>query len=169
MEELKRLFSYVGVTAGVVVLLMVLSYVLARRKGRDTIGWFLAPFFFGINVLVVVTAVAFCLPDTIGWGFIGLSGAFVTVMTPVILALLPPVETVGLTRRCPDCAAIVSWKAASCKKCGRELELLQAEHGVKVKHPLRTCFLYESLLVLLMAIVFGFIGYFCVPDQPRIR
>lgn len=169
MEEIRKLFTYVGVTAGATLLLMILSYVLAKRKGRDTVGWFLAPFFFGVNVLVVVTAVAFCFPDTIGWGFIGLSGAFVTVMTPVVLALLPAVETEGLTRSCPSCGRIVAWKASSCKKCGSALEPVHADPTRKVKHPLRVCFLYESLIVLLAAVIFGFIGYFCVPDQPGIR
>jgi len=169
MEEVRKLFAYVGVTAGATLLLMIASYVLARRKGRDTVGWFLAPFFFGVNVVVVVTAVAFCLPDTIGWRFIGLCGAFVTVMTPVVLALLPAVETAGLTRSCPSCRSIVPWKASSCKKCGSALEPVHADPTIKVKHPLRVCFLYESLIVLLALVVFGFIGYFCVPNQPRIH
>jgi hypothetical protein len=35
------------------------------------------------------------------------------------------------------------------------------------RRPLRSCFLYLSLFTLLMLIVFGLIGYFCVPDEPR--
>ena len=39
--------------------------------------------------------------------------------------------------------------------------------GTQVRRPLRSCFLYLSLFILLMLIVFGLIGYYCVPDEPR--
>ena len=100
--------------------------------------------------------------DTVGWF---LTGLFFNLVGLLILLLLPSLETPGQTKRCPACQKMTGWKAGTCNACGATLEIQEKDPTLKIKHPLRSCFLYVSLGIFLLLIVFGFIGYYCVPNQ----
>ena len=104
--------------------------------------------------------------DTVGWFF---TGVFFSLPAILVLVALPAIETHGYTKRCPGCGSVVSWKTATCTTCGAGLAVRERDRAIKVRRPLRSCFLYLFLFVLLLLIVFGFIGYYCVPNQPQVQ
>jgi len=125
---------------------------------------------FGVVVFFEVLVASLCYwqarrrgRDAVGWF---LTGFFFSVPAVGVLLALPPIETPGQTKRCEGCGKFVNWRTTACPACGRSLEVTSPDPAVKVKRPLRSCFLYVLLFLLLLLIVLGFIGYFCVPDHP---
>lgn len=160
MEEIKLFLIRLGISFLAAVLIGVVEWRLAARKGRDTIGWFLASFFpacLGILTFLVT------FPENRAWW---VSGILVTLAVPGILLALPSIETPGQTKRCTGCGKVIRWKAERCPWCGG-LAGVPSGRPAKVGRPLRSCFLYVFLFLLLISIVFGLIGYYCVPDEPR--
>jgi hypothetical protein len=162
MEEIELFLIRLGIAFLGAILVGVASYGVARRKGRDTVGWYLMTFFPALAGFLTLL-VAF--PEKVAWY---LSGVLVTLVAPMILLTLQSIETPGQTKRCMDCGKIIGWKIETCPWCGRLASLPEREEGTKVRRPLRSCFLYLFLFVLLVLIAFGLIGYFCVPDEPRV-
>ena len=161
MDEIQLFLTRLGVAFVGAVLIGAASCGVARRKGRDTVGWFLMTFFpalFGFLILLLA------FPDEKAWY---LSGILASVVAPGFLLALPSVETPGQTKRCADCGRIIGWKIETCPWCGSLTDIPEREEGTRVRRPLRSCFLYLSLFILLVLIVFGMIGYFCVPDEPQ--
>jgi len=105
-------------------------FLLAGKKGRDTVGWFFNGFLPGVAGTVVM---AFALPGHLVWAACGL-----------LAALLVPGVLLGLAPLAPP-----------------------AGGGGKVRRPLRRFYFYLFLFVALLLVVLGFIGYYCVPDQPE--
>jgi len=131
MGEAQLFFLRLGIGFLAAVLLGVICFLLARRKERDTVGWFFNGFFPGlVGSLVAV----FSFPSYAVWMACGI---LASLLVPGILMLLRPLET-------PEDA------------------------GGPVRRPLRRFYLYLFLIVALLLIVFGFIGYYCVPDQPDV-
>jgi uncharacterized membrane protein YhaH (DUF805 family) len=160
MEEIENFLIRLGISFLAAVLIGVVNWGLAARKGRDTIGWFLASFLPAcLGILTFVEA----FPESRAWW---VSGILVTLLAPGILLALPGIETPGQTKRCTGCGKIIGWKAERCPWCGGPA-VVPSGAGTRVGRPLRSCFLYLFLFVLLISIVFGLIGYFCVPNEPR--
>ncbi len=160
MEEIQSFLIRLSIALVGAALVGASSYGVARRKGRDTVGWYLTSFIpalFGFMILLVA------YPGNVAWY---LSGILLTILPPGILLALPPIETPGQTRRCSDCGRIIGWNVDRCPGCGSAVGIPQREEGARVRRPLRSCFLYVSLFILLLLIVFGLIGYFCVPNEP---
>jgi hypothetical protein len=161
MEEIQLFLIRLGIAFVGALLIGAASYGVARRKGRDTVGWFLLVFF---PALIGFLILLLTFPEKAGWY---VSGILATVAAPGILLALPGVETPGQTKRCGDCGRIMGWTTETCPWCGTSSDIPSLPPDVRVKRPLRSCFLYLSLFLLLLLIVFGLIGYFCVPDEPR--
>ncbi len=162
MEEVERFLIRLGIALFAALLVGGATYGVAGRKGRDTIGWFLTAFFpalFGFLILLLT------FPEKTVWY---LSAILATLVAPGILLALPGIETPGQTKRCANCGRLTGWKIETCPWCGGLTGTPEREEGGRVKRPLRSCFLYLSLFVLLVLIVFGLIGYFCVPDEPHV-
>ncbi len=162
MEEIQQFLVRLGIAFLGAMLMGAVSFDLARRRGRDTVGWCLTAFFpalFGFLVLLLA------FPDKKAWVA---SGILAAVLAPVLLLALPGIETPGQTKRCAACGKLVGWKTEVCPWCGAPSPVPDPEGGVRVRRPLRSCFLYLSLFILLALIVFGLIGHFCVPDEPRV-
>ena len=160
MEEIQHFLIRLGIAFVGAALIGTVSFGVARRKGRDTVGWFLATFFpalFGFLTLLLA------FPEQSAWY---LSGIFAAVAAPALLLALPAIETPGQTKKCADCGKIIGWKLETCPSCGALVPEPAWEAGARVRRPLRSCFLYLALFILLVLIVFGLIGYFCVPDEP---
>jgi len=162
MEEIQLFLIRLGIAFLGAILIGAASYGVARRKGRDTVGWHLMTFFPGLLGFLILL-VAF--PEKVAWY---LSGILVTIVAPMILLTLPSIETRGQTKRCTDCGKIISWKIGTCPWCGGLTSLPEWEEGTRVRRPLRSCFLYLFLFILLVLIVFGLIGYFCVPEESHV-
>jgi hypothetical protein len=162
MEEIQLFLVRLGIAFLGAILVGAASYGVARRKGRDTVGWYLMCFFPALAGFLILL-VAF--PEKVAWY---LSGILVTLLAPGILLSMPSIETPGQTKRCTDCGRIIGWKMETCMWCDGRTSVPEWEEGTKVRRPLRSCFLYLFLFVLLVLIVFGLIGYFCVPDEPRV-
>ena len=159
MEEIQLFLTRLGIAFAAALLLGAASCDVARRKGRDTVGWYLLTFFpAGLGFLILLLA----FPERTAWY---LSGILAAVAAPGFLLALPGVETPGQTKRCRHCGRIVGWKIEQCPWCGGLTDLPEWEEGTRIRRPLRSCFLYLSLFILLALIVFGMIGYFCVPDE----
>ena len=135
MSGIEIFFLWAAIVVLFEILVAGLCCSLSGRRGRDTVGWFLAGFFFSVPALVV-------------------------------LLVLRPLETPGQTKRCEACGRLVRWKTMACPACGTSLEARLMDPAVKVRRPLRSCFVYVFLFFLLLLVVLGLIGYFCVPDQP---
>jgi hypothetical protein len=159
MGEVQSFFLKVGIAFAAAVVVSGLSFLIAGRRGRDTVGWFLNGF---SPSLVGFLVVVFAFPGRLGWILAGIPLVLVSL---VVLLMLPGRETPGQTKRCPQCGRLAVWKATQCPACGAGLAL-PGKADVKVKRPLRTFYLFLSLFILLLLIVFGFVGYFCVPNQP---
>ena len=160
MEEIKLFLIRLGISFLAAILIGAVNWGLARRKGRDTIGWYLTSFFPAcLGILTFLVA----FPENRAWW---VSGILVTLVAPGILLALPGVETPGQTKRCTGCGKIIGWKAERCRWCGGPTGVPSGKPA-RVGRPLRSCFLYLSLFLLLISIVFGLIGYYCVPDEPR--
>jgi hypothetical protein len=161
MGETQVFFLRLGIGFASAVILGIVCFLAAGRRGRDTVGWFFNGFFPG---LVGFEVLAFACPSHVGWMAAGfLSG----VMGLVSLLMLRPLETPGQTRGCAACGRVVRWKVAACPRCGATLGI-PASPQEKVRRPLRRFYFYLFLLIALLLIVFGLIGYYCVPDQPQI-
>jgi hypothetical protein len=161
MDEIQLFLIRLGIASAGAVLVGAACWGVARRKGRDTVGWYLLTFFpalFGFLTLLLA------FPDKTAWY---LAGILVSVLAPGALLALPSVETPGQTKRCDGCGKIIGWNNESCPWCGGLTERPEWKEGTRVRRPLRSCFLYLSLFILLMLIVFGLIGYYCVPDEPQ--
>ena len=161
MEEISLFLTRLGIAFFAAILVGAASYGVARRKGRDTVGWYLTSFFpalFGFLLLLL------SFPDKVGWWMVG---TLLTLPAPGILLALPSVETPGQTKACGDCGKIIRWQAETCPWCGNRSSFPEWQEGTRIRRPLRSCFLYLSLFTLLMLIVFGMIGYFCVPNEPH--
>ena len=130
MGEVEGFFLRLGLGFAAAVLVGVACSLLARKKGRDTVGWFFNGFLPG---LVGCWMVVFAFPSHVLWV---VCGAVLALALPVVLLMLRSLGPPG------------------------------AEAGRKVRRPLRRFYLYLFLVVVLLLIVFGFIGYYCVPDQP---
>lgn len=130
MGEAQVFFLRLAVGFVAALLLGVVCFLLARKKGRDTVGWFFNGFLPG---LVGSLIVAFALPGHPVWAACG-----------VLVDALMPGLVLGLKPLAP-----------------------QGPGGERVRRPLRRFYLYLFLIVALLLIVFGFIGYYCVPDQPQ--
>jgi hypothetical protein len=163
MEEIQSFLIRLAIALVGATLIGASSYAVARRKGRDTVGWYLTSF---IPALFGFLALLLAFPKNVAWY---LSGILVTILPPGILLALPPIETPGQTRRCGDCGRIIGWNVDRCPGCGSAAGVPQRPEGTRVRRPLRSCFLYVSLFILLLLIVFGLIGYFCVPNEPRVK
>jgi len=162
MEEIQLFLIRSGIAFLGAILIGAVSYGIAQRKGRDTVGWYLMAFFPGLaGFLTLLLA----FPEKVVWV---LSGILVSVVCPLILLALPSIETPGQTKRCTDCGRIIVWKTETCRWCGGLATVPQRAESTHVRRPLRSCFVYLFLLVLLVLIAFGLIGYFCVPDEPRV-
>jgi len=48
----------------------------------------------------------------------------------LLVALLPPIERTGVTKKCPDCAEIVKREANVCKHCGKRFEIQKVSSDV---------------------------------------
>ena len=162
MEEIQLLLTRLGIAFLGAILLGAVSCGVARRKGRDTVGWYLMTFF---PALLGFLTLLVAFPAKVAWY---LSGILVTIAAPLTLLTLPGIETPGQTKRCTDCGKIIGWKIETCPRCGGPASPQDLEEGTRVRRPLRSCFLYLFLFVLLVLIAFGLIGYFCVPDEPRL-
>jgi len=162
MEEIQLFLIRLGIAFLGALLIGAASYGIARRKGRDTVGWYLMAFFPG---LVGFLTLLLAFPEEVTWY---LSGILLSLVSPVILVALPSIETPGQTKRCTDCRRIIGWKSETCPWCGGLATVPERETSTQVRRPLRSCFLYLFLFVLLVLIAFGLIGYFCVPDEPRV-
>jgi hypothetical protein len=162
MEDIQGFLIRLGIAFVGAVLIGAASHGVARRKGRDTIGWFLSAFF---PALVGFLILLLTFPEKTAWF---LSGILEAVVVPVALLLLPGIATPGQTKPCQECGRIIGWKIETCRWCGAVTGIPEREEGMRVKRPLRSCFLYLSLFILLVLIVFGLIGYFCVPDEPHV-
>ncbi len=161
MEEIQQFLIRLGIAFLGALLMGAVSFGVARRKGRDTVGWYLTAFFpalFGFLTLLLT------FPEKAAWYA---SGILAAVLAPGLLLVLPGLETPGQTKGCPECARIIDWRTETCPWCGGLTPVPEWEEGTRVRRPLRSCFLYLSLFILLALIVFGLIGYFCVPDEPR--
>ena len=134
MGEVTMFLLCVGLVLLAEMIIGIVAYAIALKKGRDTVGWFLTGFFFSLPGVLV-------------------------------LVFLPSLETPGQTKRCTSCEKVVGWDAETCRACGASLKVPRRDPDLKVRRPLRSCFLYVALFVLLLLIVFGLIGYFCVPNQ----
>jgi len=168
--ELKIFGIYVGTGDITAVLLGIVCHNLAKRKGRDILGWFLVGFLSCFLGVLVSGFFALLIQKPWAGPFPAFgAGLLIGLLAILILVLLPAIETHGFTKRCPGCQEIVLWKDTGCRACGRKLPVQEIDPRIKVKRPLRSCLLYVSLVLLLLAIVFGLIGYFCVPDKPRIH
>jgi hypothetical protein len=162
MEEIQLFLIRLGIAFLGAILIGAVSWGVARRKGRDTVGWYLMAFFPGLlGFLTLLMA----FPERVAWY---LSGILVSMVCPVILLVLPSIETPGQTKGCTDCGRIMGWKTETCPWCGGLTTVPEREESTHVRRPLRSCFLYLFLFVLLVLIAFGLIGYFCVPDEPRV-
>ena len=131
MGEAQVIFLRLGVGFLGAVLLGVLCFFLARKKERDSVGWFFNGFIPG---LVAGLIAAFACPAYVIWMVCGILAG---LLVPGILLMLRPLEK-------------------------------KPEGGGKVRRPLRRFYLYLFLFIALLLIVFGFIGYYCVPDQPQL-
>jgi hypothetical protein len=161
MEEFERFLVRLGIALLGAVLVGAASCGVARRKGRDTVGWFLTVFFPALaGFLTLLTAFP---AGTLGT----LAGIVVTLPAPVVLLALPGIETPGQTKRCGACGKIMGWRVEACPGCGAPSIVPERKEGARVRRPLRACFLYLALFLLLALIAFGLIGYFCVPNEPR--
>jgi hypothetical protein len=163
MAEIQLFLTRLGIAFLGALLLGAASFGVARRKGRDTVGWVLLtvlPAFVGFLILLL----AFPEKRT-AWT---LSGIFAAVLAPGVLLALPGIETPGQTKRCAECGRIIGWKRKTCPGCGGLTTTPEWEEGTRVRRPLRSCFLYLSLFLLLVLIVFGLIGYYCVPNEPHL-
>lgn len=56
-----------------------------------------------------------------GWFMVGLLLNLLGVLLAVVVR---PVEYVGVTQKCPQCAEIVKWEAVKCRDCGTPLQRL---------------------------------------------
>lgn len=162
MGETQIFFLRLGIALLGAVLIGGACSLLARKKGRDTIGWGLNGFFPG---LVGFFILVFAFPGSTGWILCGL---VVSLAGPFILFAFPSIETPGQTKTCAACGRIAGWKASSCPGCDASLQRTERDKTLKVRRPLRTFYLYLFLVILVLLIVFGFIGYYSVPDQPQI-
>lgn len=161
MDEIQLFLTRLGIAFVGAVLIGAASCGVARRKGRDTVGWYLMAFFpalFGFLILLLA------FPEEAVWY---MSGILAAVVVPGVLLALPGIETPGQTKRCADCGRIVGWKIEACPWCGGLTDIPEWREGTRVRRPLRSCFLSLSLFILLVLIVFGMIGYFCVPNEPH--
>jgi hypothetical protein len=161
MDEIELFLTRLGIALVAALLVGAASCGVARRKGRDTVGWYLMTLFpalFGFLILLL------SFPEKTAWY---MSGILAAVVAPGVLLVLPSIETPGQTKRCADCGRVIGWKVGTCPWCGSLADLPEREEDTRVKRPLRSCFLYLSLFILLALIVFGLIGYFCVPDEPH--
>jgi hypothetical protein len=161
MEEIERFLVRLGIAFLAAVLVGAASYGVARRKGRDTVGWFLAVFF---PALAGFLALLMAFPEKT---LVSLSGIVVTILAPVILLVLPSIETPGQTKRCGSCGKVLGWRVKACPGCGTPSIVPERRKGTRIRRPLRSCFLYLALFILLALVAFGLIGYFCVPNEPR--
>lgn len=161
MEEIQRFLIRLGIAFVGALLVGSATYGTARRKGRDTIGWFLLAFF---PALVGFLLLLLTFPERMAWS---LSGVLGTLLAPGVLLALPGIETPGQTKRCRGCGRLIAWRREVCPACGAPAGVPERGEGERIKRPLRTCFLYTALFILLVLIVFGLIGYFCVPNEPR--
>jgi len=161
MGEGQVILLKIGIALAGSLLLAVTSSVIAGHKGRDAVGWFLNGFLPGLAGLLILV---FAIPDNVLWI---LAGLVLSLVLPITLFLLPALETPGQTRRCRACGKVAAWKAACCPACGTDLATPTRDRDSKVNRPLRRFYLLLFLFVLLLLIVFGFIGYFCVPNQPQ--
>ena len=162
MEEIQLFLIRLGIAFLGAILVGAASYGVARRKGRDTVGWCLMSFFPALSGFLTLLM---AFPEKVAWY---LSGILVTLLAPGILLSLPGIETPGQTKRCSDCGRIIGWKIETCPWCGGLTSVPKREGGTRVRRPLRSCFLYLFLFILLVLIVFGLIGYFCVPNEPQV-
>ncbi len=161
MGDLQVFFLRLGIGFAAAVLLGILCYRGAGKKGRDAVGWFFNGFFPGLLGLIVL---AFAFPSHTLWM---IAGCLVGFLGLVILLMLPSLETPGQTKRCTGCGKMVRWEADECPGCGDALPVPQASGVGDAGRPLRRFYLYLFLIIILLLIVFGFIGYYCVPDQPE--
>jgi hypothetical protein len=161
MDEIKLFLIRLGIAFLAAVLVGAASYGVARRKGRDTVGWYLMSFFPAVSGFLILL-VAF--PGRPVWY---LSGILVTILVPGVLLALPGIETPGQTKRCAECGRIIGWTIERCPWCSGPTSVPELEAGTRVRRPLRSCFLYVFLFILLVLIVFGLIGYYCVPNEPQ--
>ena len=161
MGEVQAFFLRLGIAFAGALFLAAFCTWIAGKKGRDRVGWFLNGL---LPALVGLLIVVFAFPDRLLWI---LAGAVLGAVSPAAILLLPALETPGQTRRCGGCGELVSWKAVGCAGCGAPLEPRHRDRSVRVKRPLRTFYLILFFFLFLLLIVFGFIGYYCVPDQPR--
>jgi len=162
MEEIQLFLIRLAIAFLGAILIGAVSYGIARGKGRDTVGWYLMAFFPGLTGFLILLL---AFPEKVAWV---LSGILVSMVCPVILLALPSIETPGQTKRCTECGRIIGWKTGMCPWCGGLATVPEREERTQVRRPLRSCFLYLFLFVLLVLIAFGLIGYFCVPDEPRV-
>jgi len=132
MGDVEVFFLRLGLGFAAAVLVGVACFLLARQKGRDTVGWFFNGFLPG---LVGCWMVVFAFPSHVVWI---VCGALAALALPAVLLTLRPLEAPAVDAR------------------------------GKVRRPLRRFYFYLFLVVVLLLIVFGFIGYYCVPDQPGI-
>lgn len=47
----------------------------------------------------------------------------------LLVVMLPPVYSQGVTKQCPHCGEILRHGAASCKRCGRQLPIEMVQCG----------------------------------------
>lgn len=161
MEEIQAFLIRLAIALVGATLIGASSHGVARRKGRDTVGWYLTSFF---PALLGFLTLLLAFPEHGVWC---LAGILAAVLFPGILLALPAIETPGQTRRCGECGRIIGWKVDRCPVCGVAAGVPHFQEGTRVRRPLRSCFLYVSLFILLLLIVFGLIGYFCVPNEPH--
>ncbi len=157
--EIELFLARLAIASAAGLLLAAGAWFLARRRGRDTVGWSLAVLFPAVPGLL---AALLATPSRPAWFFGGLGSALVL---PLLLVALPAIETAGQTRRCPGCGRILPWRALDCPSCGASLPPPRREEGAgRVNRPLRRFFFWLFLVIFLLLIVFGLIGYFCVPS-----
>jgi len=132
MGEAQVFFLRLGAGFAAAVLVGIACFLLARKKGRDTVGWFFNGFLPG---LVGCWMVAFAFPSHGIWMA---GGVLLSLLLPGVLLMLRPLESPATDAR------------------------------GKIRRPLRRVYFYLFLVVALLLIVFGFIGYYCVPNQPEI-
>lgn len=130
MDEIQLFLTRLGIAFLGAVLIGAASCGVARRKGRDTVGWFLLTLFpalFGFLILLLA------FPEKTAWY---LSGILASVVAPAVLLALPSIETPGQTKRCADCRRIIGWKIGTCPWCGGLTELPEWEEGTPRQAPL---------------------------------